>query len=375
MDVVDQRLHIRKLLVGRDLPVRVARPFPRIVDIDEGVALARESAAHHAVRRGPHLRVVHAAAPDVPRVPSERRRQRQHVRAADDGDLAGCLPETIRHRDIDDRAARLLDRAADDPGRCIQPESAREVPDAEGQRRLSGRRYEKQERAAGCRADDPRRVETRLWMPSRDDRGRFGRQRYYLRSCLRVPRELEQRAAPDHIVVPPSIAAIADRENELLRALEIGAQQLRCVAALHHARRCGELAIHPHVERCAADTGLAEVVNADHRGEPRRGSFQVDGEIGVHIERDAVHVLDAAERELQRRWRRGLTSRGARAADRRLTEIEAVDPDGASGRVGQTECLSRLLLTRLQRYCEANGNRGTHGQAENRWLHHFCPPA
>ena len=119
---------------------------------------------------------------------------------------------------------------------------------------------------------------------------------------------------------PPQITSSSRRPSppslteriELLRALEIGAQQLRCVAALHHAGRCGELAIHPHVERCAADTGLAEVVDADHRGEPRRGSLQVDGEIGVHIERDAVHVLDAAERELQRRWRRGLTGRGAR---------------------------------------------------------------
>ena len=84
VDVVGERLHVGELLVRLEHAVRVALPFPPVVDVDELVAVRREAARDHRVGGGAHFRVVHRSAPHVPRVPAERRRQRERVFAADD---------------------------------------------------------------------------------------------------------------------------------------------------------------------------------------------------------------------------------------------------------------------------------------------------
>ena len=75
VDVVGEGLHVGELLVRLQHAVRVALPFPAVVDVDELVAVRREAARDHGIRGGPHLRVVDRSAPDVPGVPAERRRQ------------------------------------------------------------------------------------------------------------------------------------------------------------------------------------------------------------------------------------------------------------------------------------------------------------
>ncbi len=86
-------------------------------------------------------------------------------------------------------------------------------------------------------------------------------------------------------------------------------------------------AIDPHVEGHAALSILPLVVYSRHRDEARRGALQIDDEIGVHLERDAVRVDDAAKAQRERSRRR-LSPLRTWASNLGLRQIETVNPYG-----------------------------------------------
>ena len=122
MDVINQPLHVRKPLVGGRIAVRVTAggqvvrtrrtkaPLPYVVDVDVAVALTMKAARDHSVRRETYPFGGDGVAPRVPRVPPERRRQRQGVLAPDDGDRARRLSLRIRDRNLDRCPAGPLER-------------------------------------------------------------------------------------------------------------------------------------------------------------------------------------------------------------------------------------------------------------------------
>src|SRR5207249_3390275 len=116
VDVISEPFHVWKLLVRGDLAVRIARPLPGIVDVDELIALTRETGAHHGVGRGAHFVRVDRAAPDVPRVPAERRRLRERVIAGDDCQRARGGAFRTGDGQRDDCLAGFRERAGDDAG-------------------------------------------------------------------------------------------------------------------------------------------------------------------------------------------------------------------------------------------------------------------
>ena len=137
VDVVSEPFHVRKLLVRRDLAVRVARPLPRIVDVDELIALRRETGAHHGVGRRAHFFCIDRAAPDVPRVPAERRRLRERVIARDDRQRARRGAFRTGHGQRDDGLAGFRERTGDDAALRVERETGGKILRRERQRTVS----------------------------------------------------------------------------------------------------------------------------------------------------------------------------------------------------------------------------------------------
>ena len=79
VDVIRECLHVRELIVGLNVPVRIACPFPRIVDVDVHVAGILHPARHHGVGDLTHNLVAHGAPEFVPTVPAHGRRTRQSI--------------------------------------------------------------------------------------------------------------------------------------------------------------------------------------------------------------------------------------------------------------------------------------------------------
>ena len=138
MDVIGQRFHIGELLVRGDLAFGRARPLPRVIDIDIGIALACEAGSHHSVGGRANVVRLDNAAPDVPRVPAERRRQRERMLAANDGDDGVArLAFAVLHADLNVGPARLLQRTGDDARGRVERETRRKIPCTKCQRTVA----------------------------------------------------------------------------------------------------------------------------------------------------------------------------------------------------------------------------------------------
>ena len=73
MDVVGERLHVWKLVVGMDEALRVALALPGVVDVDVDVAGVAHPARYHGVGGLADGLVSHLFGEVVPTVPSHRR--------------------------------------------------------------------------------------------------------------------------------------------------------------------------------------------------------------------------------------------------------------------------------------------------------------
>src|SRR5262249_25961157 len=169
VDVVHEALHVGELLVRENLAVPVTPGgrvvaslgplvppgFPCVVDVDVGVALRGEAGLDHAVGGRADVIRGHVAAPDVPGVPAERRRQRERVLAADDRDHGVAHFAVGRfHRYGNLAPAFLLKAAGDDAGLLVERQPGRQVLHAEGERVRTGRRNPEEEGTARRRAGD-----------------------------------------------------------------------------------------------------------------------------------------------------------------------------------------------------------------------------
>ena len=79
MDVVGERLHVRKLSVGGDVPLGVACALPRVVDIQVDIASIFHSARDHCIRDAPNRSIINFAGELVPAIPPHWRRSRQAI--------------------------------------------------------------------------------------------------------------------------------------------------------------------------------------------------------------------------------------------------------------------------------------------------------
>src|SRR5258705_743552 len=73
MYIVRERFHIRKLLVGLDISLRVAGPFPGVVNVDVNVTRLFHTVAGHRISNAAYGGIIHATCKFVPAVPTHRR--------------------------------------------------------------------------------------------------------------------------------------------------------------------------------------------------------------------------------------------------------------------------------------------------------------
>src|SRR6185369_16526458 len=79
VNIIGQRLHVRKFLVGLDVTLRVAAGFPGVVNVDVSVSGCPHAVTGHGVGNTAHRRVINPAGELIPTVPTHRRRARQTV--------------------------------------------------------------------------------------------------------------------------------------------------------------------------------------------------------------------------------------------------------------------------------------------------------
>ena len=134
MDVIGERLHVRKLFVGMNLALRIALTHPGIVHADDVEAVRGQAALHHPVGGLPDLGIVDGARPDVPGIPAHGRRQRQRAIARDNAQFAGILAVRRTHFKVHHRGPGRLQHPGEDPGLRIEFQSAGKMGSGEMQR-------------------------------------------------------------------------------------------------------------------------------------------------------------------------------------------------------------------------------------------------
>src|ERR1700734_1343752 len=77
MNIIRERLHVRKLLVRMDDPLCVAFTLPCVIDIDIHISGLSQAAAHHGIRLGAYDRVADLVREMIPTVPTHGRSARQ----------------------------------------------------------------------------------------------------------------------------------------------------------------------------------------------------------------------------------------------------------------------------------------------------------
>ena len=110
---------------------------PYLDQHDQHGAVRGQAARFHRVCGRAHLRVVDRPPPHVPRVPAERRCQRERIAPTDDRERACHRAARVGHRDVDIGARFARDRTGDDARRRIEGQAGGKTARGERQRRLA----------------------------------------------------------------------------------------------------------------------------------------------------------------------------------------------------------------------------------------------
>ena len=89
VDVVGQRLHVRKLAIGVEHSLRVAFTLPGVVDVDVDVSGVAHAAGDQSVGRGAHIGISHLGREVVPAVPAHGRRSSKLRRLSGGRNVSG----------------------------------------------------------------------------------------------------------------------------------------------------------------------------------------------------------------------------------------------------------------------------------------------